>query len=101
PPDVHLPDPQVHHSQAAIQLFHQLASPVDHLEDVDALFVVANLVGQPLAAPVLGLLNPPVHPRHDGLDLCVQLGDPLVGRVGGGGADALVLPNRGATAADD
>ena len=48
-------------------LLHQLARPVDHLEDVDAFLVVADLVRQPAASPVLGLLDLPVQRATDRL----------------------------------
>ena len=47
----------VDHLEAAIEFLHQLAGAVDHLEDVDALLVAADLVGQACAAPVLGLVD--------------------------------------------
>ena len=69
-----------------------ISSPdaVDHLEDVDAFLVVADLVGQLAAAPVLGLLDGAVEPADDALHLLVQLGDLLVGRLGRDDVDELV-----------
>ena len=52
---------------------------------------VPDLVGQLLPPPVLRLLDLPVHPGHDALDLLVQLGDLLFGRIGGKDVDELVL----------
>ena len=81
----------VHHPQTPIELLHQLAGSVDHFEDVDALLVVPNLVGEALAAPVLGFLDLAVHARHHGVELAVQLGRLLFGGVGGKNVDELVL----------
>src|SRR5581483_9046580 len=53
--DDHVADHLVHDAQPAIELLHQLAAAVDDLEDVHALFLVRDLVGETLAAPVLGL----------------------------------------------
>src|SRR5713226_9727479 len=38
--DDHVPDDLVHDPQPAVNFFHQLARPVDDVEDVDALLVV-------------------------------------------------------------
>jgi hypothetical protein len=89
--DDDVPDDLVHHLQAAIQLLHQLAGSVDYLEHVHAFLLVPNLVGQPAASPVFGLFDLPVQPRHDLLDLRVQLGHLLFGRVGRKDVDELVL----------
>src|SRR5207249_1355357 len=73
------------------ELLHQLAGAVDHLEHVDAFFVAADLVGQAFAAPVVGLVDVPVHARHDRVHLPVKVGDLLLGRVGRKDVDELVL----------
>ena len=77
--------------QPPLDLLHQLAGAVDQLEDVDAFLVRANLVGQLAAAPVLGLLELAADAGDDGLDLRVQVGDLLLGRVGRDDVDEFVL----------
>jgi hypothetical protein len=81
----------VHHFETPIELLHQLAGSVDHLEDVHALLVVPNLVGEALAAPVLGFLDLAVHARHHAVELAVQVGHLLFGGVGRKNVDELVL----------
>ena len=73
----------IHHAQPAIELLHQLAGAVDHVEDVDAFLVMRDLVGQPAAAPVFGLLDLAAQAGDDRLDLLVQFGHLLFGGVGG------------------
>src|SRR5262249_52137562 len=67
--DDHLPDDDVHHLQTAIEFLHQLAGAVDRLEDVVALLVPRDLVGEALSAPVVGAGNLAVQPRDDFFDL--------------------------------
>ena len=87
-------DDLVDHAQAAIDLLHQLAGAGDDLEDVGAFAVMADLVGELAPAPVLGLVERAVEALDDLLDLRVQLGDLLLGRVGRDDVDELVLSGR-------
>src|SRR5581483_7468771 len=87
--DDHVANHLVHHAKTTIQFLHQLAGSVDHVEDVHALLVMRDLVGEPLPAPVLGLLDGAVQPRDDLFDLLVQFGDLLFGRFGGKNVDEL------------
>jgi hypothetical protein len=86
-----VPDDQIHHPEAAIQFLHQLAGSVDDLEHVHPFFLVPDLVGQTPASPVVGLFDLSVHPDDDLLDLGVQVGHLLFGRVGRKDVDELVL----------
>ena len=52
---------------------------------------MTDLIGEALAAPVFGVRDLPVHARHHGFDLPVQLGHLLFGGVGGKDVDELVL----------
>ena len=81
----------VDHAQAAIDLLHQLARAGDGLDDVVALAVMADLVGQLAPAPVLGLVEGAVEALDDLLDLRVQIGDLLFGGVRRDDVDELVL----------
>src|SRR5262245_23215383 len=44
--DDEMADDLIHHAQPSIELLHQVARSVDHLQDVDAFLVVPDLVGQ-------------------------------------------------------
>src|SRR4051812_30655621 len=88
--DDHLADDDVHDLEPAIQLLHQLAAAVDRLEDVEALLVARDFVGQALAAPVVGAGDLPVQPRHDVFDLGLDLGDLRLGRIRREDVDELV-----------
>src|SRR5580704_7081007 len=81
----------VHHPETAIQLLHQFAGSVDHLEDVDALLVMSDFIRQLAASPRFRLLDLPVHPQHDRLNLLMELGHLLFGGIGGEDVDELVL----------
>ena len=81
----------IEHAQPAIDLLHQLARAGDGLDDVVAFAVMADFVGELAAAPVLGLVEGAVEALDDLLDLRVQLGDLLVGRLRRHDVDELVL----------
>ena len=68
-------DDRIDHPQAPVDLLHQLTGPANGLDDVRALAVVADLVGQLAPTPVLGLFDGAVEALDDLLDLRVQLGD--------------------------
>ena len=90
--DDHVADDLVDHLQPAVELLHQLAAAVDHLEDVDAFLVVADLVGQLAAAPVLGLLDAARSAaRRSPRPASCSSVDLLFGRVGREDVDELVL----------
>ena len=79
------------HAQAAVDLLHQLARAGDGFDDVVAFAVMADLVGQACAAPVLGLVERAVEALDDLLDLRVQIGDLLLGGFRCDDVDELVL----------
>jgi hypothetical protein len=54
--------------------------------------MMADVVGQALPAPVLGLVENAAKPLDDLLDLRVQIGNLLLGGVRRDGVDELVLP---------
>jgi hypothetical protein len=86
-----VPDHLVDHAHPAIELFHQLTGAADRLDDVGALAVMGDLVGQLLAAPVLGLVERAAEALDDLLDLRVQICDLLLGGLGRHDVDELVL----------
>ena len=87
----HVADDDVEHAQPAIELGRQRAGPVDDLEDVDALAVPGDLVGQPAPAPVLGAFDGAAEPIDDGRDLRVQFGQRLFGGFRWRDVDQFVL----------
>src|SRR3954462_7220763 len=90
--DDHVADHLVDHFEPPVELLHQLAVAVDHLEDVDAFLELADLVGQLAPSPVLGLLDLPVQARDDRRDLIVEFGALLFGGVRRENVNELVLP---------
>ena len=86
-----LADDEVAHLEAAVEFFGQLAGAVEHFEDVRALAVFADAVRQLAAAPVLGPDHLALQAGDDGLDLRVQVGDVLIGRVWRHDIDEFVL----------
>src|SRR5262245_15024721 len=87
----HVADDEIDHAEAPVELLHQIARSVHDLEDVHALFVMADVVRETLAPPVLRLLDRAVHALDDRLELLVKLGDLLLGRFRGKDVDELVL----------
>src|SRR6185436_9565233 len=81
-------------AEAAVDLLDQLAGAADRLDDVGAFAVMTDLVGQPAAAPVLGLVERPLIALDDLLDLRVEIGNLLLRRVGRDDVDELVLSGR-------
>ncbi len=81
-------------AHAAIELLHQLSRTGDGLDNVGALPVMADLVGELLAAPVLGLVERATESLDDLLNLRMQIGDLLFGGVWCDDVDELVLPGR-------
>src|SRR5262249_9288147 len=51
-PHDHVADHLIHHLEPAIELFHQFAGPVDDVEEVHALLVRTDFVGEAPAPPV-------------------------------------------------
>jgi hypothetical protein len=88
-------DDLIDHSQAAIDFLHQLSRAADGLDDVSALAVMTDVVGEALSAPVLGLVERAVESLDDLLDLRVQIGNLLFARLRSDNVDELVL-SRGA-----
>ena len=78
--------------EAAIDFLHEGTRAVDQLEDVHALLVVTDLVGQLAAAPVLGLLDGAAQAGDNLGDLVVLLGRLLFRRFGRQDVDEFVLP---------
>ena len=83
-------DDDVEDLEAAIDFLEQLARAEDVLQHVGAFLVPADLVGELAAAPVLGLLDLAAHALDDAVDLRVQIGHLLLGRVGRHDVDELV-----------
>ena len=89
--DDEVPDDRVGHAQAAIDFLHQLARAGDGLDDVGALAVVADLVGQ-LLRPQFSVLSKVPLKRWTICSICVcRSATVLLGRVRRDDVDELVL----------
>ena len=90
-PDHQVPHHLIEDTETAIQLAQQLTRPLDELEDVGALSVSIDLVGQPAPTPILRLRDPALEPGHERLDFFVDRVHLLVADIRGDDVHELVL----------
>ena len=73
---------------------HEIAAALDHVEDVEAFFVMADFVGELAAAAEglgsFGFFERAAHAPDNLFDLRLQIGDLLLGRVGPDDVDQFV-----------
>ena len=78
-------------AKPAIDFLHQLSRAGDGFDDVGPFAVMTDVVGQALAPPVFGLVEGAAEALDDLLDLRVQIGNVLFGRLWRDDVDELVL----------